>query len=82
MIQTDPLRVHQVLEEIRSLRVTTEAREGMGPFHIVAFIEADGIADLAPLLHRATFTIPGVYAAAAVLTESDSWREEGSVPNG
>jgi hypothetical protein len=68
MIQADPLHVHQVLEQIRSLRVTTEARERMGPFHIVAFIEADGIADLAPLLHRATFTIPGVYAAAAVLT--------------
>jgi hypothetical protein len=82
MIQADPLHVHQVLEQIRSLRVTTEAREGMGPFDIVALIEADGIGDLAPLLHRATFTIPGVCAAAAVLTESDSWREEGTAPNG
>lgn len=82
MIQAEPQRVHQVLDEIRSLGATTEAREAMGPFDIVAFIEADSIEDLTPLLHKATFTIPGVYAAAAVLTESDSPREEGTAPNG
>jgi hypothetical protein len=82
MIQADPLHVHELLDEVRSLDVVTEAREAMGPFDIMAFIEVDSIGDLPPLLHRATFTIPGVYAAAAVLTESDPWCEEGAAPNG
>jgi DNA-binding Lrp family transcriptional regulator len=82
MIQVNPLRVHQVLEEVRSLKGVTEARESTGSFDIVALIDAGGTSDLPSLLLRTTFAVPRVCAAAAVLTEPSSWREEGSIRNG
>lgn len=71
LIIVDPSKTKEVLEKIRQIPEVVESHEVMGPFDIVAEIEAQSLTDVPPILSSRIRGISGVESTTSLVTFPD-----------
>ena len=71
LIIVDPSKTKDVVATIRQIPEVVESHEVMGPFDIVAEIEATSLTDVPPILSSRIRGIPGVESTTSLVTFPD-----------
>jgi DNA-binding Lrp family transcriptional regulator len=68
LVVTDPGKTRHVFEEIRKVSGVTEVHEVMGPYDIVAEIEAENLQDVPTILGERIRSIDGIQSTTSLVT--------------
>ena len=71
LIVTAPDATHRVATQVRAIRHVAEVREVMGPYDIVAEIEAESLADITPILADQIRTLDGIQSTTSLVAFPD-----------
>lgn len=68
LVVTDPGKTRHVFEEIRKVSGVTEVHEVMGPYDIVAEIEAENLQEVPTILGEHIRSIDGIQSTTSLVT--------------
>ena len=67
LIVTNPGATHRVAEAVRAIRFVTEVHEVMGPYDIVAEIDADTLGDMPSILADQIRKLDGIQSTTSLV---------------
>ena len=67
LIVTDPGATRRVVQKLADIPDIVELHEVMGPYDIVAELEADGLTDVPPILSDRIRTIEGIQSTTSLV---------------
>ena len=68
LIIAQPGKTREVISRIRQVKGVQESHEVMGPYDIIAEIEADSLTEIPPILGDQIRTIDGVESTTSLVT--------------
>lgn len=72
LIVVDPAETQRVFDQLRAVEGISEVYQVMGPYDIVAVIEASGITEVPPLISRHVRVVPGIESTTTCVTFPES----------
>jgi DNA-binding Lrp family transcriptional regulator len=67
LIVTQPGETRRLVEAIRQLRLVREVHEVMGPYDIVAEIEAESLQEIPGILQEEIRSLPGIHSTTSLV---------------
>ena len=72
LIVVDPAETQRVFDQLRAVEGISEVYQAMGPYDIVAVIEAAGITEVPALISRHIRVVPGIESTTTCVTFPES----------
>lgn len=72
LIVADPAKTMQVYDRLREVQGISEIYQVMGPYDIVAVIDADNLADIPAVISRNIRTVEGIESTTTCVTFPDT----------
>lgn len=72
LVVADPGRTRRVLATLKEMPGIVECHEVMGPYDIVAELEAENLTDVPPILSEKIRAIPGIESTTSLVSFPES----------